>query len=54
MIGLSGCGVRGHDDGRVGVERGGGEVGVGHQRNMGSELIVTCCQMELIDGHGQY
>jgi hypothetical protein len=21
---------------------------------MGSELLVTCCQMELIDGYGQY
>lgn len=51
MVGLSGCGVGGHDDGRVGVERGGGEVGVGHERNMGSEFIVTCRQMKLIDVH---
>lgn len=40
------CGVGGHDDGGVGVERGRGKIGVRHQGDVWC-LVITCCQMQL-------
>lgn len=48
VVGLARCGVGRHDDGWVRVVGSRGEVCVGHEGDMGSE-VVTCCQMELIE-----
>lgn len=47
MVRLPRCGVGGHNDGWIRIKGSGGEIGIGHQRDMGSE-VVTCCQMKLI------
>lgn len=44
--GLAGSGIGCHDDGRVRTEWGRGEVGVGHQGDVGS-LAVAGSKMEL-------
>ncbi len=44
--GLFGGGVGGHDDDGAGVVRGGGKVGIVHERDMRIES-VACCQVKL-------
>ena len=46
MVGFAGGGIGGHDNCRVRVKRSRGEIGIGHERNVGGEAIA-CCQMEL-------
>ena len=47
MVGFTGGRIGGHDDGWEWVKRGRGEVGIGHERDVGGEVFVACSEMEL-------
>lgn len=47
MVGFTGRRIGGHDDGWEWVKRGRGEVGIGHERDVGGEVFVACSEMEL-------